>query len=492
MAATRPNILMFMPDQLRVDAIGAFGNPIARTPNIDALAARGTRFTNAYSQHSVCSQSRVSIFTGWYPHVAGHRTLTNLLKPWEPNLLKILRDAGYHVAWAGHRGDTFAPGVLDESVSRHGFAVQPSYEAMQDLVHHTRGEPTEIGDTTFDAFYVGERGAVNALDLDEATVQTAIEWLGEEMPEPWVLFVALMFPHPPFTAEEPWFSLHSRADMVVPEHDDLVGKPRFMRALRDAGRWDRLEHDDWAEIIATYYGMVSRVDDQFGRLLAAVDRAGAGERTATAFFTDHGEYLGDFGLVEKWPSGLDDCLVHNPFVLHVPGGREQVVHEGFVELVDLLPTLLDLAETAAPHTHFGRSLDAVLHGSEVAVRDAAFSEGGFMAGEEYAIEPLLVGTVYENKTRLQHDDITLAGRAAAIRTRDWTYITRVYEGDELYDRRADPGERVNLYGQPATDDVASGLRTRLLEWMLETSDVVPHERDPRMDASIMAPLFAPR
>ena len=205
-----------MPDQLRADAVGAFGNPVARTPNIDALAARGTRFTNAYSQHSVCSQSRISIFTGWYPHVAGHRTLTNLLKPWEPNLLRILRDAGYHVAWAGHRGDTFAPGVLDDSVNRHGFAVKPSLEAMQDLVHHTRGEDDQVGDKLFDAYYVGERSVDGALDLDEATVLTAVEWLAEGLPEPWVLFVALMFPHPPFTAEEPWFSLHPRADVTRP------------------------------------------------------------------------------------------------------------------------------------------------------------------------------------------------------------------------------------------------------------------------------------
>ena len=261
----RPNLLLFMPDQLRADAVGAFGNPVARTPNIDALAARGTRFTNAYSQHSVCSQSRISIFTGWYPHVAGHRTLTNLLKPWEPNLLRILRDAGYHVAWAGHRGDTFAPGVLDDSVNRHGFAVQPSLEAMQDLVHHTRGEDDQVGDKLFDAYYVGERSVDGALDLDEATVQTAAQWLAEGLPEPWVLFVALMFPHPPFTVEEPWFSLHSRADVTVPRSHDFVGKPRFMRALRDAARWDRLDDHDWREIVATYYGTVSRVDDQLGR-----------------------------------------------------------------------------------------------------------------------------------------------------------------------------------------------------------------------------------
>ena len=92
--ADRPNLLLFMPDQLRADCVGAFGNAVIRTPAIDALAARGTTFRQAFSQHSVCGPSRVSMFTGWYPHVAGHRTLDNLIKPWEPNLLRLLKDAG--------------------------------------------------------------------------------------------------------------------------------------------------------------------------------------------------------------------------------------------------------------------------------------------------------------------------------------------------------------------------------------------------------------
>src|SRR5215470_18318278 len=104
----RPNLVLFMPDQLRADALGCFGNPTASTPNYDALAARGTTFTNAFAQHSVCSPSRVSMSTGWYPHVAGHRTLTNLIKPWEPDVLQLLHDAGYLVAWAGARGDSYA------------------------------------------------------------------------------------------------------------------------------------------------------------------------------------------------------------------------------------------------------------------------------------------------------------------------------------------------------------------------------------------------
>lgn len=89
----RPNLLMFMPDQLRYDSLGCFGNDLIRTPNIDALARRGTKFTNCFLQASVCSQSRCSMFTGTYPHVHGHRSLEHLIKPWEPNMFRSLKES---------------------------------------------------------------------------------------------------------------------------------------------------------------------------------------------------------------------------------------------------------------------------------------------------------------------------------------------------------------------------------------------------------------
>ncbi|MEE3073152.1 MAG: sulfatase-like hydrolase/transferase, partial [Actinomycetota bacterium] len=121
----RSNILLFTPDQLRADALGCFGNSEAITPNFDNLAKRGTRFSSAWSQHSVCGPSRTSIMTGWYPHTAGHRTLDNLLKPWEPNLLKYLKDAGYEVALPGNRGDVFAQDVTEMSTDFCGNLVKP-------------------------------------------------------------------------------------------------------------------------------------------------------------------------------------------------------------------------------------------------------------------------------------------------------------------------------------------------------------------------------
>src|SRR3954470_17657042 len=179
-----------MADQLRADAVGPFGSAVAHTPVVDELARRGTTFRQAYGQHSVCAQSRISMFTGWYPHVYGHRTLENLLKPWQPNVFKLLREAGYFVAQAGPRGDMLAPGVTQQSFDWHGLTVRPE--------RHPAVATTGVSPGMTDAFYIGRRTDEPTLDYDEAAIRTAEHLLQEGMPEPWVLFVPLFFPHPPW------------------------------------------------------------------------------------------------------------------------------------------------------------------------------------------------------------------------------------------------------------------------------------------------------
>lgn len=471
---TRPNIVVFIPDQLRADALGCFGNPVARTPRIDALAVSGTRFSAAYGQHPFCSQSRISFLTGWYPHVHGHRTLTNLLKPWQPNALALLKGAGYHVAHVGMRGDTFAGGVTKDATSRFGWAVRPSMTWM----------PSPFGpDHRYGrAFYHGRRPdglGSPALDFDEACVQTAERWLDEGLPEPWLLYVPLAFPHPPFEVEDPWFSLHDRSAVPVPLPADHAGKPRFMPAIHERYGLDRMSPEDWAEVVATYYGMVSRVDAHLGRVLDAVERTGREERTAVLFFPDHGEYLGDYGLVEKWIAGVDPQLVHNPLLVRVPDQRPGEAG-GLVELLDVAATLYDLAGVDPGYTHFSRSLLPLVEDPTASHRDAAFSEGGYQLGADRPPEPY--GFPYDLKHALEVERPELVGKVVAMRTPDWTYVSRRHDDDELYDRRADPTERVNLVAQPERAATVAELRGRMLEWLVETSDVLPPEGDPRFDA----------
>jgi arylsulfatase A-like enzyme len=414
------------------------------------------------------------MMTGWYPHTAGHRTLTNLIKAWEPNLLRILKDAGYHVAVAGDRGDVFAPGVTEASTDFCGYLTGPDPDAVGRLYTADHPEHHRL----FRAFYFGAAGDEPLVDGDEALIRTAEQWLVEGAPtdRPWVLWVPLVFPHPPFSAPEPWFSLHDRADMPAPiRPGDGQGKPGFMAAYRGVYGWDDLGPDDLREIAATYYGMVSRTDDQLRRLVETVDRIGQGDRTGWVYCTDHGEYLGDHGLVEKWPSGLDPQLTANPLVMTIPGFPEGNVASGAVEMIDLLPTLCELAGAEVGHTHFGQSLLPLLEDGSRPHREATFAEGGFRVTDEHLLE---VGPwIYEPKGRLQHERPDLVGLAVCVRTERWTYVHRQYEGDEVYDRTADPYETVNLIGERPR--LEADLRARLLDWLSETSDVIPWEPDPR-------------
>jgi arylsulfatase A-like enzyme len=464
-----PNVVLLIADQLRSDAVGLAGNPVSRTPNLDALATAGTAFTEAYVQHPVCSPSRVSFLTGWYPHVRGHRTLTHLLQPDEPNLLRILREVGYHVSWAGERGDTFAPGVTELSVDEYGFDHRPT----RPLAH-------EFSSDLHARLFYGGRLPTGGTDHDEAAVVTAERRLASSPPEPWALVVAFMAPHCPFQVEEPWFSMIDRDAVPDPLPVPAGRQAAFKEALRTRAGLDRATPELWREVAAVYHGMVARLDSHVGRVLGAVERSGQADRTVTVFFSDHGEYLGDFGLVEKWPSAMDRCITATPLIVAgagLPGGRRCGAP---VELVDVLPTVLELAGVEAPHHHFGRSLVPLLHDPGGHHRSHAFTEGGFTEAEEPQLER--APFPYDIKAGLQHEQPRLVGRSVAVRNRRWTYVWRLYEPPELYDRRSDPSESVDLSGTEAAHDVEADMADALLRWQVETSDVIPTVEDPRSPA----------
>ena len=466
----RPNILMIMPDQQRADCIGAFGNQSILTPNIDALALKGMKFTNAYVNHPVCSPSRVNFMTGWYPHTRGHRTLTHLIQPHEPNLLRYLKDGGYHVAWAGARGDVFAPGVTEASTHFSGFTTPPKKMGM--------GPQHPLGSPLYDAFYHGLRpGEETWLDFDEACTRTAIDWLAQKPKGPWCLWAPLIFPHLPFEVEQQWYDLYSPEDLPKRISSPGSGKPQFHQAIREKLGTDRLTEDHWQEIRRVYYAMISRVDHQLGRILDALELTGEADNTFVLYFTDHGEYAGDFGLVEKWPSGLDRSLLQNPLIIAGPGVKPNTTAATFTEMVDLMPTLLDLADIKVTHTHFGRSLVDVLSDPEAKIRDAAFSEGGFVTDELNLLE--VAKGEYANKANLQHEQPSLVGRAIAMRTELYTYIYRLYESDELYDRSDDPNETENLIDHPEHKGRINDMKSKVLDWLFSSADVIPWTADPR-------------
>jgi arylsulfatase A-like enzyme len=471
---SKPNILIFMPDQLRYDALGCCGNEMARTPSIDRFANRGTRFRNCFTQASVCSQSRCSIFTGTYPHVSGHRSLENLIKPWEPNILRSLKEDGYHVACLAPRGDTFAPSVTEMSVTEYGFFETPDF-----VPRFAAGEKRASNDIWGRLFYKGVRNSSDALDYDEAVVRSALSWLDCPPEEPWVLFMPLLFPHCPFYVEEPYFSMHSRERMPKrAQAQEKTGyEPAYMRCIRERYGTARATDETWDEVAATYYGMVTRLDDQFGRILDKIDGTNLCKNTISFFFTDHGEYLGDYGLIEKWPSGLSDSLVHEPLIIGGAGIPEGRVIDAMTEMVDLVPTLSDICGVKELFPHNGSSWMPLLTGQVTQHKGYAFSEGGFLESEEPLLEQ--APYPYDIKAALQHEDTSLVGKAISCRDSSWTYIYRLYEPAELYNRLSDPMELHNLAAAPQWTPIARKMENEILRWLVETSDLLPFRKDPR-------------
>lgn len=468
----RPNFIFFIPDQLRADAVGAFGSPIAKTPHLDAFAERAVRLRNAFTQHSVCSPSRVSFLTGLYPHTRGRRTLTDLIRPDEPNLLRYLKEDGYYVTHLGQRGDTFAPGATELSVDDYGFLVEPTVSTFG------RFSGSEMGTAMPRTFYHGRIDEPEGtIDNDEAMTRSAEAWLAAAPEEPWALYMPLFAPHCPFAVTEPWYSMYNRADMPLRAQHESGHEPAYIHHIREEWGLDEVTDEQWREIQAVYYGMISRMDDHFGRVMAALDAHGLRESTVVLFFADHGEYLGDYGLIEKWPAGVHDVLVRDPLMIGGPTLAAGSDTEALVELVDVLPTVLDLAGIEATETHFGRSLVPLLRGEAPSHREYVFSEGGFLASEEPGFES--PPPPYDLKGKVQHDHPEAVGRCIAVRDHQWTYVWRRYEPAELYSRLDDPQELRNLAADPAHAATIERLHRAMLNWLLDTSDVMSMAKTPR-------------
>lgn len=260
--------------------------------------------------------------------------------------------------------------------------------------------------------------------------------------------------------------------------------PRYVDAIIDAAGLDRATDSMWQEVKATYYGMISKMDHDFGQVVNKTKELGLWDETVTFFFTDHGEWLGDYGLIEKWPSGLSNSLTHDPIIIGGAGLPQGKVFDGMVEMVDLVPTLLQLTTTNETYMHYGQSVVDVLHAlgkndnaSVAWNRTYSFTEGGFLTREEPLLE--YASFPYEIKAGLQHNETTLVGMATSMRSKEWTYIYRIYEADELYSRVDDPGEVHNLAEDAEYQAVKAELKSEMMKWIISTSDVIPWYMDER-------------
>jgi arylsulfatase A-like enzyme len=470
------NFILFVPDELRAESVGCYGHPLAPTPNLDRLAAQGARFDQCHVQHPVCSPSRISFMTGWYAHVRGHRTLWHLLRPDEPNLLRYLKEAGYTVYWWG-KNDLLARASFPLSVTSAERRGRRMFGP----------NPFDFNDPRYYSFLYAPYTGPLEEHGDYANVQAAIEFLRSRPQEPFVLYLPLTFPHPPYSAPLPWHDLIDPDDLPSLRPADLPGRPDFHAHIRRTRRLDEVDEAHLRKIQAVYLGMIGFVDELLGRLLHALDETNLAGRTAVFVFSDHGDYAGDYGLVEKWPSGLEDVLTRVPLIIRAPGCAAGHVVREPVELFDITATILELADIPARHTHFARSLLPQLQGAPGDAARAVFAEGGYARHEPHCFEGRATGPqasrepreIYYPKGRLQQDHPESVCRAVMIRTSSHKLIYRVDGLCELYDLVSDPQELRNVYAQPGYARVQAELERRLLDWYVQTSDVTPVDEDPR-------------
>jgi choline-sulfatase len=468
---SRPNLILFMPDELRADALACYGNPVARTPNFDRLAAEGVRFANCHVQFPVCGASRCSLLTGWPAHVRGHRSLYYFLRPEEPNLFRCLRRAGYDVYLFG-KNDALAAASFASSLTEWRDRAPPLTGATAALYASggiVRGATTMLFEASGDRRESG----------DYANLAAAIRFLERrESDRPFCLFLALSQPHPPYRAPDGFHDLYDPDDLPQLIPPDLPGKPPFHAGLREKMGLADVSQAVLRQVRAVYLGQAGFSDWLLGELMEALGRMGLASSTALFATTDHGDYAGDYGLVEKWPSGLEDCLTHAPLIVRTPGGAGGHVVEELTELYDIMATMLELAGAQAEHTHFARSLVPQLAGAPGDPGRAAYAEGGYNPYEPQAFEPL-IGGLYGPKTQLQNERPETVARCATIRTATHRLIWRPSGGSELYDCAADPGLTRNLVDDPAHAGAREALTQRLLDWYVATSGVPAADKDAR-------------
>jgi arylsulfatase A-like enzyme len=452
-------------------------------------------FEQTYTSNPVCAQSRAAFMTGWPTHVAGHRTLQSLLHNDEPNMLKYLKKSGYQVMWWGKNDLLAADSFADSVTTATEFGTNPV--------------GSEVDKKMFLFNAAGGGGA------DATSVDSAIKFLEgrKQGSKPFAIFLPLLAPHPPYSAPEPFHSALKVEDIRPLRSRKLDAKPKFHELIRSyhgigTKKVELLEKDNSAaevaltnklkKVRAVYNGMTSYSDKLFGDLLHAVDKTGHKDNTAIFMWSDHGDYAGDYGLVEKWPSGLEDALTRIPLIARVPGLTGQNKTNTWKEptqLFDVMATVLELAQIPAEHTHFSKSLTKQLSGkaTQEDAREDVFSEGGFASFEPRDLESncdshappcVPLGHDYYPKLKQQYDHPESVARAIMVRSKTakliWRSDPKWGENDsELYNLKEDPDELHNLWGDLKHTSLKNELQEQLLKWLAQTSDVTPWKKDNR-------------
>jgi arylsulfatase A-like enzyme len=487
------NFVFFFPDEMSASSVSCYGNPNVKMPNFDRLAGEGVRFENCIVQNPVCSPSRCSLMTGWYVHNMGHRSLWHLLRPHEPSLFRYLKNGGYDIQWFG-KNDLYSQEYLNEicgdiEEKRHGYQSKPSRK--YGTVHHTiRSNPYDFADSKYYSFLFDPIAEDDGEALLDENIARAIEYLDSwhEGDKPFMLFLPIVLPHPPYSALARFHNMYNpdllKDAITMPEYTS--GKPSYVELIRKARRLDQLEPEIFAKIHGTYLGMNSYVDFLLGELMNTLEKTGLSDNTTVVVSSDHGDWSGNYGLVEKWPNAMDDDLVRVPLLIKTPGRAAGHIVREQVELFDIMPTLLELAGIQESHTHFAQSLIPQLNGEAGDPNRTVFAEGGYDSQDLRCFEYQPRGnglmddhSLYYPKATQQREYPQSVCRTVMIRNLTHKLVMRTSGENELYDLVKDPRECCNVYKDHHYSRVRSDLEAQLLQWYIHTADVVPLDEDYR-------------
>lgn len=442
-AARRPNVLLLIADDLTATAMSCYGSEVCQTPNLDALAEEGLRFTRAYCQGTYCGPSRASFLSGYYPHalkMLGYRWPKERVGD-RATWPRHFKDAGWHTARVGKVFHMGVPGDIEKGADgaddpdswseRHNCAG-PEWRAPgrgQTLEGNPDRTRPVVGGNTFVAVEAEGDDLVHADGRAAAKACELLERFAQEE-RPFFLAVGFVRPHVPFVAPAADFAPYPWEAMPLPpklpgDQDDIP--PRGINYKTSQNMQMDLEQQRRA--VSAYFASVAYMDRQAGKVLDRLEQLDLADDTIVVFTSDHGYHLGEHDFWAKVSLLEESARV--PLLLRVPGRGEGSTSASLVELLDLFPTVARLAGLPVPERLQGEDLTSLLDDATSSVRDAAFSANG---------------------------------KGFLLRTDRWAYIQygeQAQQGRQLYDMHADPAQLTNLAEDPAHAEVVASFTERM-------------------------------
>lgn len=478
------NILFITADQWRGDCLSLLGHPTVLTPHMDALAKEATVFTQHYTCAVPCGPSRTSLLTGLYPSV--HRSVCNgtPLDARHSNVAKEVRKLGYDPILLGYTDTSIDPREVTGDDSRlksyegvmDGFRLEASFNEsrLNGWLTELRRKGYTIPANHRDIYLPADgshifdmRPAVyRAEDSDSAYItDSAIHYLESQAGhEPWFIHAVYYRPHPPLIAPAPYNTQYDPNDLSLPsrcssweeeaqQHPYLAARLAYeRRSYSYDARINTVEASDEIQRMmrAVYFGLISEVDFQIGRLLSYLKDTDNYDNTLIIVTSDHGEMLGEHWCWGK--AGYFDSAMHIPLIIRVPEAHAHKGHQvdAFTESVDLVPTILNWLGAELPHECDGYSLLPWCQGKALkAWRTSVFWEYDFRTLDTYH---------NENALQLTPDQCTLN----VIRDKHYKYVHFTALPPLLFDLQKDPGEHINLAQNPDYQNIVADYAGQLL------------------------------